>query len=333
MELQVPTMADVLDAREHIAPHLPRTPLLNHPLLDELLGTQTFAKHENQLPTGAFKVQGGVNLLSHLPEDVRRRGVICASSGNHGQSVAFAARIFGTRAIVCVPENANPVKVAGIEGLGAEIVFHGRDYDDARVHCEKLAAEHGYRYVHSGDEPLLIAGVATIYVEMLEDEPDLDFVFVPLGGGSSAAGACIVARAMRPSLRVIAVQSDQAPSAYRSWLEQRLIDDTTTTYAEGLATRTPFALPQLLMWELLKEFVLVTDDEIREAQALMIETTGQVIESAGAAPLAAALRMPDELRGKKVGLVASGGNVTPEMLEDVLQRHQAKLAEAADSAR
>ena len=157
-------------------------------MLDELLGAEVFVKHENHLPTGAFKVRGGINLVSQLDAEERERGVIAASTGNHGQSIAYAARLFGVRATICVPEEANPVKVASMRGLGAELVFHGRDYDEAREHCERLAAEHGYRYVHSGNEPLLIAGVATHTLEILEEQPETDVVIVPIGGGSGAAG-------------------------------------------------------------------------------------------------------------------------------------------------
>jgi threonine dehydratase len=313
-----PTLADVLDARRHIAPYLRPTPLFRYSALDELLGTETFVKHENHQPTGAFKVRGGVNLISQLSDDERQRGVICASTGNHGQSVAFGARIFGTRAIVCAPENANPVKVAAMRGLGAEVVLHGPDFDAAREHCEDLASAHGYRYIHSGNEPLLVAGVGTLYLEIFEDEPGIDVLFVPVGGGSGGAAACIVAAAVKPDVRVIGVQSEAAPAAYRSWREKRMVDDRMGTYAEGLATRTAFAFPQQIMREMLRDFVLVSDDEIRHAQALMIEGTRNMVEAAGAAPLAAALRMTEELAGKKVVLVASGGNVSPEQLVQVL---------------
>jgi threonine dehydratase len=320
MSLAVPTLADVLAARRNIAPYLARTPLYAYPALDELLGARVFVKHENHQPVGAFKVRGGVNLLAQLSTEERERGVICASTGNHGQSIAYAARLFGVRVIICVPENANPVKVASMRGLGAEIVFFGPDFDSAREHCEQLAREHGYRYVHSGNEPLLIAGVGTLYLEVLEDQPAVEVVVVPIGGGSGAAAACIVARAVNPSVKVIGVQSAAAPAAHRSWLERRMVEDSMATFAEGLATRTAFELPQRIMWEMLEEFVLVSDDEIRAAQAQMIETTRNLVEAAGAAPLAAALRMRDELAGKRVALIASGGNVSPAQLLEVLAK-------------
>src|SRR6266571_4417242 len=156
MEWPVPTLADVLDARRRISPYLRPTPLFPYPAIDQMLGASVFLKHENHQPVGAFKVRGGINLMSQLGADERERGVIAASTGNHGQSVAYAARLFGVPATICVPEHANPVKVASMRGLGAELIFHGRDFDEAREHCEQFADERGYRYVHSGNEPLLI---------------------------------------------------------------------------------------------------------------------------------------------------------------------------------
>ena len=311
------TLADVLEARRRIRPHLRPTPLYSYGGLDELAGAEMWVKHENHQPVGAFKVRGGVNLVSQLGEDERQRGLIAASTGNHGQSVAFAARLFGVGSRICVPENANPVKLDAMRLLGAELVVHGRDFDAAREHCERLAAEHGYRYIHSGNEPLLIAGVATEALEILDDRPDIDAIIVPIGGGSGAAGACIVAKAIRPAIQVIGVQSEAAPAAFRSWQARALLDGENTTFAEGLATRVPFELPQRILWEHLDDFVLVTEDEIRSANRLMIEHTRNLVEPAGAAPLAAALKLRDRLGGKRVALVLSGGNISPAQLADL----------------
>jgi threonine dehydratase len=284
MAWNVPTLADVHEARRRISPHLRPTPLFQYAGLSELVGAEVFVKHENHQPVGAFKVRGGVNLVSQLSEEERERGVIAASTGNHGQSIAFAARLFGVQATICVPEEANPVKVAAMRGLAAELVFHGRDFDDAREHCEGLAREHGYRYVHSGNEPLLIAGVGTETLEILEEQPQIEVIIVPVGGGSGAAGACIVAKAMSPHVQVVGVQSDAAPTAYRSWQARELLEDKMETVAEGLATRTAFELPQQILWELLDDFVLVGEDEIRAAQRQLIESTRNLVEAAGAAP-------------------------------------------------
>jgi threonine dehydratase len=316
--LPVPTLEDVQAARERIAPYLSPTPLYRYPVLSELVGTDVWVKHENHQPVGAFKVRGGVNLVAQLSSDERTRGLVTASTGNHGQSIAFAAREFGVRAIVCVPEDANPVKVGAIRSLGAEIIAHGRDYDDSREHCERLAAEHGYRYVHSGNEPHLISGVATITLEILEQEPEIDVVVVPVGGGSGAAGACIVAASSPRDVDVIGVQSDAAPVAFRSWQAHELLEDKMETFAEGLATRTAFEFPQRILWEHLREFVLVSDDEIRAAMVRMIEGTRNLVEGAGAAPLAAALKVRERLASKRVALVCSGGNVSLPQLRELL---------------
>lgn len=316
--MEAPTFADVLEARTRIAPHLHPTPLREYVQLGRLLGATVFVKHENHLPTGAFKVRGGVNLVSQLTAEERERGVIASSTGNHGQSIAFGARIFGIKATIYVPEGANPVKVAAMRDLGAEVIPHGVDFDEAREDAERLAAETGFRYIHSGNEPHLIAGVATGTLELLEDEPRIDTIIVPVGGGSGAAGTCIVAKTLAPSIRVIGVQSEAAPAAYRSWRERRLLEDEMKTFAEGLATRVAFELPQQILWELLDDFVLVGDDEIREAQRVMIESTRNLIEAAGASPLAAALKLRDTLQGRRIALVASGGNASPDQLRDLL---------------
>jgi threonine dehydratase len=294
--------------------------LRNYPAVDRLVGTQVWVKHDNLLPTGAFKVRGGVNLMSRLDRATRERGVIAASTGNHGQSVAFAARLFGATAIICAPEGANPVKVEAMRDLGAEVVLVGRDFDDARLHCEKLAAEHGYRYIHSGDEPDLIAGVATHTLEILEERPDIEVIVVPVGGGSGAAGACIAAKSIRSDIEVIAVQSSAASTAHDSWRAIAPVERPSTTVAEGLATRTAFKLPQRILRDMLDDFVLVTDEELLAATALMIEKTRTLVEPAGAAPLAAAISQSvrSRLAGRKVALICSGATISPAQLRSVV---------------
>jgi threonine dehydratase len=313
-DVAVPDLADVLAARQRIAPYLRPTPLYRYPALDTLTGARLRVKHENHQPVGAFKVRGGVNLVSQLTAAERRQGVITASTGNHGQSVAYAAELFGVRAIVCVPERSNPVKVESMRALGAEVVFHGRDFDDAREHCEKQAAEHGYRYIHSGNEPALIAGVATYTLEILEEQPDTDVIVVPVGGGSGAAGACVVASAVRGSVEVIGVQSEAAPAACRSWRARTLVTAPSSTLAEGLATRTAFELPQRILWERLDDFVLVSEDALQDATRVMIEKTRHLVEPAGAAALAAVLDDPGRFAGRRVAVVCSGGNISPAQL-------------------
>jgi threonine dehydratase len=312
------TLGDVLDARRQIRPYLRETALHSYPALNELLDAEVWVKHENHQPVGSFKVRGGVNLVSRMSEEERALGLVTASTGNHGQSIAYAGRLFDVPVRICVPEGANPVKVASMRGLGAELIVHGADFDAAREHCEQLAHEHGYRYVHSGNEPHLIAGVATGTLEIMEEQPQIDVIVVPIGGGSGGAGACIVAKATRPGIEVIGVQAEAAPAAFRSWSARRLLEDSNATFAEGLATRTAFELPQRILWDKLDDFVLVGEDELRRATLLMIEQTRNLTEPAGAAPLAAALKLRDRFHGKRVALVLSGGNISPAQLDDVL---------------
>ena len=205
-----------------------------------------------------------------------------------------------------------------MQDLGAEVILQGERYDDSRRHAERLAREHGYRYIHSGDEPLLIAGVGTHTLETLQEQPLIDTVIVPVCGGSGVAGSCLAANALNPEIQVIGVQSEQAQAAYLSWKEGRLQDSANTTRAEGLSTATPFELPQRMMRRLMADFVLVSDDEIDAANLAMIEKTRTLVEGAGAAALAAALKLRDRLRGRRVALICSGGNISPAQLKALL---------------
>jgi threonine dehydratase len=282
-----------------------------------------YLKHEHHLPTCAFKVRGGVNLMSRLSADERQRGVIAASTGNHGQSVAYAARLFGVRAIIGVPEAANPGKVAAMQGLGAEVRFLGRDFDEARLAVEELAHQHGYRYIHSGDEPHLIAGVATHTLEILEQQPDIEAIFVPAGGGSGAAGACLVAKAVDLSIKVIAVQAEAAPAAYRSWRAGHLVTAPSDTFAEGLATRSTFALPQALLRQHLDDFVLVGEAAMERSIVWLLEHAHALIEGAGAASLAALYGLREQWAGRKVAVIVSGGNLSMPQLRAIMQKEGA----------
>lgn len=316
--MYIPQFQDVLLAQRQICPYLQRTPLYSYPAINDLLGTSVYVKHENYHPVGAFKVRGGVNLVSQMSADERERGVIAASTGNHGQSVAYGARLFGVKARIVVPEGANPGKVAAMQGMGADVIFHGANYDEAKHYCEQLAHEHGYRYIHSGNEPLLIAGVATGILEMLEDEPEIDVILVAIGGGSGAAGACIVAKAINPQIQVIGVQAEASSAAYLSWKQHKLLNAPNHTFADGLATGSAFELPQAILWDKLDDFLLVSEEQILQAMVWMIERAHTLAKSAGSAPLAGAYSRREQLRGKKVGIVCSGGNISLEHLRRAL---------------
>ncbi|MCB0070731.1 MAG: threonine/serine dehydratase [Caldilineaceae bacterium] len=310
-----PTFADVLRASRTIAPYLKPTPLHRYPALDALLGAEVYVKHENYQPIGAFKVRGGINLLAHMSDAERARGVVTASTGNHGQSIAYAAALFGVRATIVVPEGANPVKVEAMRSYGADVVFHGAKFDDSRRHGAVLEREQGMRFVSSGDEPLLITGVGTHTLEIVQALPDVDVIIVPVGGGSGAAGASLTAKAVNPAIRVIGVQAEGAPAAYLTWRERKPQTAGIDTFAGGLQTGAPFMLPQEIMWQYMDDFVLVNDDELKQAVRLYLEKAKTLAEPAGAAPLAAALTLREQLAGLKVALILSGGNVSPDELK------------------
>jgi threonine dehydratase len=323
MTWPTPTLADVFKARRAIAPYLPRTPILEPAGLARALGCRAVLKCENLNPTGAFKVRGGVNLISSMDPQARARGVVAASTGNHGQSVAYAARLFGAPATIFMPEAANPLKVEATLAMGAEVIQTGHDFDTARLAAEEHAERLGLRYIHSSNEPLLVAGVATAALELLESVPEIDVLFVPVGAGSGVMGAGVVARAVNPAIRVIGVQAEGAPAVYRSWREgRRIVTDRIATFAEGLATREPFEMPLALFPRLVDDMMLVDDDAIAAAIRLILETARQVAEGAGAAPTAAALARRDELAGKTVGLILSGGNITSEQLRRILNHER-----------
>lgn len=318
MKFPRPTFKDILEARSIIQEYLPRTPLYTYPLLNQLLDAKVFVKHENHLPTGAFKVRGGINLISHLSREEKERGVVTASTGNHALSVAYASNIFGVSATIVMPERANPVKVKAIKSLGADIIFFGRIFDESRDYAEKLAGERRARFVHPANEPYLIAGVATYVLEIFEECPSIDFIIVPVGGGSGASGCCLVKQAINPDVQVIGVQAEKAPAAYLSWKKKQIIKDKMETAAEGLATQVGYELTQEILQDYLADFILVSEEEMVQAILTYMELTRNLVEEAGASPLAAALKIKSRLKGKKTALVLSGGNISTERLKTIL---------------
>ena len=316
---EVVSLRNVYEAREVLEQYLTKTPIISSSTLSKKLNCNAYVKCENTLPTGAFKVRGGVNLISRLSDLERRHGVIAASTGNHAQSVAYAASLFGVKAVIGMPEGANHDKVKATRAYGAKVELHGKDYDEARLWVEKEAKQKGYRYIHSANEPLLIAGVATLYLEIMESIPDVDIILVPIGGGSGAAAACIVAKALNPSVKVIGVQAENAPAVYLSWKNKRLINTKSAdTFAEGLATRVPFRLTFKILGSMIDDIVLVSETELKQAIRTLLKTTRQLAEGAGAASTAAAFKLRPQLRGKKVALPLTGGNLTLQTLQEIL---------------
>ncbi len=318
--LPEPTIADVYDARRRISGYVHRTPLRRVPILCDMFKADVWVKFENMQLLGAFKVRGGINLVSRTTPEERALGFVTASSGNHGQSIAYAAQQFGAKCTVFVPIGANPAKVASMRSMGADVVEHGPIFDDARIQSEIFAREESMRYIHAANEPYLVAGVATYSLEIHEDLDDIDYIVVPIGAGSGACGASIVSRYLSPKTKVIGVQSDAAPSVYLSWkkMEGPTVDAKMQTAAEGLATGSSYDYPVGMLRKYLSDFLLVSEEDIRRAIVNMIAATRSLVEHAGATSLAGAEAIREQIQGKRVVLIASGANITVEQLKTAL---------------
>lgn len=319
VDLIAPTLTDVYRARKVVSQYLRPTPVLRPESLSEQLGFDAILKCESLLPTGAFKVRGGIYFMHNLDEESRSRGVVTASTGNHAQSVAYAASTFGVEAVVYMPEINNPLKVAATRRYGATVVEKGADFDECRILAEEHASREGMRFIHSSDEPWLIAGVGTYALELVEDEPGLDVVLVPVGAGSGICGTSIVFKTVRPETEIIGVQSERMPAAYRAFKEGRQVAlEGGSTWAEGLATRVAFEFPQSIMRERVDDMILVSEEEMRQGMLTLMDTAHVLAEGAGAATTAAAMKLKSRLRGKRVGIVVSGGNVTMDTVRRAL---------------
>ncbi len=312
------SLNDIYAARERVYRVVRPTPLMPHPLLTRETGLDLLVKHENHNPTGAFKVRGGLNLIGSLPA-AERGGVITATTGNHGQSIALACQREGVPCVIVVPNGNNPEKNAAMRALGAELIEHGRDFDEAREKVEQMQHERNLRYVHSANEPLLIAGVGTYGLEIFEACPDVDVILVPIGGGSGACGCAVARTGTGSGARVIGVQAERADAFARSWRgPTRVVGEKADTFAEGMATRVTFDLTFDILKRELDDLVTLTEDEIAEGIRLALRTTHNLAEGAGAASLAAAVKLRGRLGGKKVVCVMSGGNIDAATLRRVI---------------
>ena len=319
-----PTLSDIYTARRYVYRHLTPTPLRRYAGINKLVGTEIWIKHENHNPTGSFKVRGGINLAARLSDSERKAGLFTASTGNHGQSIAYAAMIQDIKATIAVPVGANPSKVLSMQELGADVVFHGADFDTAREWITEQAHVKGGRFV-TPTETLLIEGVGTYAIEIIESLPQVDTIIVPVGAGSGICGTAIVAKSINKDIQVIGVQSAQAPAMQLSWSKGRMIEAEMRTSAEGLATRVPFENTQSIMRELLDDFVLVEDSSLEEAVILLMKYTHNLVEEAGAASLAAALSMKAQLQNKNTVLILSGGNQSLDKLRTLLLKSQPEM--------
>lgn len=309
----------IIAAREIVNRYLQPTPLNHYPELSDIFGFNAYIKHENHLTTGSFKVRGGINFIHNLPADVKKKGVVTATRGNHGQSIAYAASQFGVKATIVVPHGNNPEKNSAMKAFGADLIEFGKDFDEARELCEKLQTEQGLYYIHPCMEPALIHGVGTYSLEIFESLPDVHTIIAPIGGGSGVCGAITVAKAINPNVKIIGVQAENAPAIYRSWKEGRHVEtDSCDTIADGLATRVPFSLPFSIIKDGIDEIILVSEEEIIEGIRNAIRYTHNLAEGAAASTIAGAYQLTEELAGQNVVMVMSGGNIDTETLKMVL---------------
>ena len=314
------TFHDIVAARRVVYRFLKPTPLIRYSELSDLLGFNAYIKHENHQLTGSFKVRGGLNFMSQLPEPQKRRGVITVTSGNNGQSIAYAAKQFGVHATVVLPYGNNPEKNSAVRALGAELIERGADFDEARELCGELQAERGHYYVNPLSEPALFHGIGTYSLEIFEELPDVTAIIVPIGGGSGACGAITVARVVNPDVKIIGVQAENAPAIYLSWKAGRKIQtDSCQTIADGLATRVPSDFPFSILKDGIHQIVLVSEEEMREAIRMMLRYTHNLVEAAAAATLAAACKLKSDLANEDVVMVMTGANLDTETLKSILR--------------
>ena len=317
------TLDDVRAAHARIAPYIAPTPLYNYPLLDAAVGhgIRVHVKHENFAPTNSFKVRNGMSFMTALPDDRRARGVIAASRGNHGLGIAYAGRTFGVRTTICVPVGNNPDKNAGMRALGARVIEEGRDYDESVQVAHRLMEAEGLTMAHSTNDPHVLAGSATLSLEMFQQAGELDAVVAVVGGGSQAVGALTVARALSPHTKVYAVQATGASAAHDSWhARERRSTERADTFADGLATRATYDLTFPALQAGLAGFVTVSDAEIADALRLLLSTTHSLVEGAGAGGLAGLRKLAPQLAGQRVAIILSGGNIDEATLRRIVNR-------------
>lgn len=313
------SIAEAVRSRSIVRNYVKPTQLLYYEGLSRLIGADVYLKHENHNPTGTFKIRGGTNLMYHLKQR-GIKGVMTFSTGNHGLSIATAARWLGLNAVVVVPKGNNPVKNRAIIECDAELVEAGTTFEEASQTVEQLCQERSLYYAHPANEPLLINGIGTEFLEIVEDLPDIDVMIVPIGAGSEAAAAITTLRAIRQDIEVIAVQAKDSPAAYNSWKKKEICHASNTTFAGGFATGKAYELPFEIYKDGLDDFVLITEDEIYDAIGLAFYYTHNLAEGAGASSIIAAYKVREKLKGKNVVLQMSGCNASPEEITEACNR-------------
>ena len=318
----------IQDAAARLQPHILRTPCVASQTLSDITGAQVYLKFENLQFTASFKERGACNKLAQLSEAERQHGVIAMSAGNHAQGVAYHAQRLGMRAVIVMPRLTPGVKVERTRGFGAEVVLHGDTLEAARSHALQLAQAQQLTFVHPFDDEAIIAGQGTVGLEMLQDVPDLDCLVVAVGGGGLIAGMAVAAHAAKPGLEVIGVQTSRFPSMVNA-IKGTHHPLGSSTMAEGIAVGTPGQLTQALVRDHVSDLLLVDESDIEQAVLMLLEIEKTLVEGAGGASLAALLRHPERFKGRKVGLVLSGGNIDPLLLAAIIQRGMVRAGRLA----
>ena len=328
------TIADIERAAQRLQGHILNTPFVESRTLSDIVGAQVFLKFENLQFTSSFKERGACNKLTEL-NATGVKGVIAMSAGNHAQGVAYHAQRLGMHALIVMPRYTPGVKIERTRGFGAEVVLHGNSLEEARAHAYALADERGLTFVHPFDDDAIIAGQGTVALEMLDAIPDLDTLLVSIGGGGLLAGMAVAARARNPGIDIVGVQAQRFPSMINA-VQGKHIPMGSSTIAEGIAVATPGKLTQAIIGTQVDDLLLVDEGDIEHAVLMLLEIEKTLVEGAGAAGLAAMVRHPERFRGKRVGMVLSGGNIDPLLLAAIIQRgmvRAGRLARVRVSAR
>lgn len=305
-----------------------RTPCVESRTLSQITGCQVFLKFENLQYTASFKERGACNKLVQLSAAERARGVVAMSAGNHAQGVAYHAQRLGIRAVIVMPRFTPGVKVERTRGFGAEVVLHGDTLEEARAHAYRLADEQGLVFVHPYDDEAIVAGQGTVALEMLAEQPDLDTLVIAVGGGGLIGGMATVAKALRPDMRVIGVQTERFPAMVNA-IKGTHLPQGSSTIAEGIAVGTPGEITTAIVRERVDDLLLVDEGDIEQAIVMLLEIEKTLVEGAGAAGLAAVLKHPERFAGQKVGLVLCGGNIDPLLLASIIERGMVRAGRLA----
>jgi threonine dehydratase len=317
------TIEDIRAAEQRLRGEVGATPCLASKTLSAICGCEVFLKFENLQFTASFKERGALNKMAQLTAAERAKGVLAVSAGNHAQAVAYHAERMGIRAVIVMPRFASSVKVENTRGFGAEVVLQGDTFEDARVAGLALAAERGYTLVHPFDDRAVIAGQGTVALEMLAQQPSIDTLVVAIGGGGLIAGMATAAKALRPDIRIVGVQTERFPAAWNA-MHGGNLESRQATIADGIGVKSPGALTLPVIKALVDDVVLVSEDDIEQAILMLLEIEKTVVEGAGAVGLAALVKERARFAGKKVGLVLCGGNIEPLMLAEIIERGMVK---------